>query len=68
METFIKLISQRRIWASTSGFVSLLLMILGVQYNLDMQGFTDALQNTGIAVANLLTILLPLFSYLYPKK
>ena len=67
MEKVITLLEQRRVWAAVVGIAAFTLTALNVDMNLDVPFITDQLTMIGIALANLLTGLLALWSYLKPK-
>jgi len=69
MENFLKLIAQRRIWASVIGIIVFTVQFLGIDSgNIDVNSLTDAMVNIGIALGALITAILSAFSYFKPKK
>ncbi len=68
MNTFLNLAKQRRVWASFFAIIAFVLPLLGVNLNIDQDSLTDAFVNFIEALSGLLAVLLPIWSYFFPKE
>lgn len=63
----MELLKSRRVWAGVAAIIALTLPLLG--YNdLDANSLTDAIMGVVEAISSLAAVILPIWSYFYPKQ
>ena len=70
METLmqlLELLKQRRVWVGIISGLSFLISFLHIEFNIDVPVLSDMFTNAGIALFNLVSAILVIWSYLKPK-
>lgn len=62
------LLTQRRVWIAILNTLVLGLSLLKIELNIDIPVLSEMLTNVGVAIVNVITVILSLWSYLHPKK
>jgi len=68
MNQILHLLRQRRVWAGIVAVVTFVITLFGVNWDGDAEVLTNLLHAVGESAAALISGLLALWSYLYPKK
>lgn len=63
----LNLLSQRRVWVAIISGVSFLISFLHMEFQVDVPVLSDLFTTAGIAIFNLVTAVLAIWSYLQPK-
>lgn len=64
----LELLKQRRIWASISASLYVILTLMGYTGEFNAEAFTDTIMTVINAVSAVSAIILPIWSYYKPKK
>ena len=65
---FLKLFTERRIWGAIISAFLFIAGTLGYALDWDVEFLTEQMTAIGVALLNLVTIVLLVLSYLFPKK
>lgn len=63
----LELLKQRRVWVGIISGLSFLISFLHIEFNIDVPVLSDMFTNAGIALFNLVSAILAIWSYLKPK-
>ncbi len=64
----LDLLGQRRVWIAIISAVSIVISMLHLQYKIDVPVLSDLFTGFGVALVNLVTASLAIWSYLKPKS
>ena len=64
----LELLKQRRIWAGIFSTIAFLLPTMGVALQIDVNGLTDTVVKLIEAISGFMAVVLPIWSYFFPKQ
>jgi len=68
MNKILVLLKQRRLWASIFAFIAIILPLFGVEVDFNADSATSAVMGVVEALIGLLAVVLPIWSFIKPKK